>query len=223
LGGLIGLYEQLEGVALDDLVDAGISTLSGSVATLMGQLPTLAEALEAGSEALDTLEAQIPLIDNGRQWLDNHTSRLDIYQRSLEAVLQDAVENVGEFLQMLGDWFASVLKWLPFGMGDNASRVVTALTDLLAETPHTLSGLNTNVSQPLAMWVGDVDGEKPLKANLVRPLREKTIAQAKTVAIQATDLQTHYEAHLAQPAKTALQSRQTVREMIATYRQQQGV
>jgi hypothetical protein len=146
-----------------------------------------------------------------------------MYQRTLEIVLREAVENAGEFLHMLGDWFASVLKWLPFGMGDKASQVVTALTDLIAETPHTLSGLNTNVSQPLAMWVGNVDGEKPLKTNLVRPLREKTIAQAKSVATQATNLQIHYETHLAQPTKTALQSRQSVREMIATYRQQQGI
>ena len=124
---------------------------------------------------------------------------------------------------MLGDWFATVLKWLPFGMGNTAARVVSALTDLIGETPHTLSGLHTNVSQPLALWVGDVDGEKPLNVNLVRPLREKTIAQAKQVATHANNLQTDYDAKVVKPTRTALQSRQSVREMIAQYRQQQGM
>ena len=223
VAGLVALYEQLEGIDLDETVDAGLQALGGSLSTLVGQLPTVREAVAAGQQALDQLEAEIPLVDSGRMWLDHRLQRLSQGFQALEAVLQEAVEDIGPLLSLLNQWFQNVLKWLPFGMGRTAGAVMEALTGVVNDTPATISGLRVNVSQPLNIWLQDEDGEKPLQKRLVRPLREKTIASASEMEKQAESVKSTFDTALAQPVNNAVQIRRQMRNLIAAYRQQHEI
>lgn len=219
LAGLVALYEQLDQVDLDTLVENGLAAVGAVVDELADKVPSLDEGLAAGRQALDELESHIPLLENGRLWLADHLGKLQGYYGVVENVLREAVETAGSFLLMLGEWFQDVLKWLPFGLGDKAAGVVAALTDLLGETPNTIHGLDTNVAQPLAVWLAGEGEEIPLRQKVVKPLREQAILRAAEVKDRAQATQVVYRQQLSEPVGTAVGRERVLRDQITAYRQ----
>jgi chromosome segregation ATPase len=224
LAGLVALYEQLEGINLVDTVNSGLAALSSRLADLMSETPTLAEGIAAGRVALADLEGHIPLLQNGRIWLNQHLERLSGFYEGARRLLEEGAERLGSFLDMLNNWFQEVRKWLPFNMGQRAADIMEALSRVLAEVPHTLSGLDTNIAQPLDEWLAR-DGEETtrLQRKLVQPLRARVLSKGEQVVNQAEQLQETYQAHLSQPWETAVEQRQAIRQLIADYRNEHQV
>jgi hypothetical protein len=220
MSGLVALYEQLEDVDVEGAVNAGLTAVSGTMLDLIDQIPTLEEGLEAGRLALDELEEQIPLVENGRNWLYTQANNLQFYYSAVETLLARAADGVKPFLEMFNDWAQDVLKWLPFGLGERTGNILQAITDLLTETPRTVSGLQENVGRPLDAWLGNDGDSTPLQQNLVGPMRERVLAKTNDTIRQTQLTHTVYQTQLAEPTQTAVQNRQTVREVIAQYRQQ---
>jgi hypothetical protein len=223
LGGLVALYEQLESIDVEAIVNGGVSAVGGALDELGGRLPTVAEGLALGAAALDDLESHIPLIQNGRDWLMSHVTRITDFYGAVESVLQVAVQSAGTFLANLNRWFQDVLRWLPFGMGDKAAAIMSAMTNLLGETPNTINGLRTNVAQPLDIWFAGEGDDMPLKRGVIKPLREKTIQPATEALASVGVVQTAYQSQLKEPVLSALGNRQAVRDLISQYRQQHQV
>jgi hypothetical protein len=98
-----------------------------------------------------------------------------------------------------------------------------ALTTLLAEMPSTLAGLDTNIAQPLDVWLQRIDGEPVVTRRVVRPIRDEVITRARTTIDQANTAGTVFEQQLAAPARAALETRRTLRQSIADYRAQHQV
>ena len=220
LGGLVALYQQLDDSDVGGIIENGLTAVGEKVSELVGGVPALTTGLDGGTLALGELEAHIPLLDNGRLWLDAQKTKLNGFYGEIEARLQAAVERVGDFLALLAQWFESVRKWLPFGAGEKAAGVMSALTALLAETPSTISGLDTNLAQPLDVWLARIEGEPAITRKLVRPLRDEVIGRARATADQATTVAAVYEQQLAAPARAALTNRQSLRQQITDYRAQ---
>ncbi|HID51840.1 MAG TPA: twin-arginine translocation signal domain-containing protein [Anaerolineae bacterium] len=224
LAGLVALYEQLEEVDVETVVENGLTAVSDTLANLLDDIPTLEEGIQAGHVALAEVENNIPLLENGRIWLENHTGKLDTYFQSIENMLQDAVESAGPFLQMLNDWFEGVRKWLPFGLGQKAAAVMQSITTLLIETPATISGLDTNISQPLAAWLNrDNDGEILLRKNVIKPLRENVLTKTEQTVGKAKETHLVYTAQLKEPVQTAVTNQRAIRQMITLYREEHQV
>ncbi len=223
LAGLVALYEQLDDIDPGEVVENGLTALGTSIGDMLGLAPELDEGLAAGELALADVEAHLPLLDNGRQWLAAQAEKVDGFYGQVELMLQEAVERAGDFFEMLEAWFASLQRWLPFGVGEKAAGLMSALTVLIAEMPHTISGLDTNIAQPLDVWLAREEGEPRLQRTLIKPVREQVIARSRATAAQATQVDLTYAEQLAQPARTVLAQRQTVRANIAQYRQEYQV
>lgn len=220
LSGLVALYEQLDDVDVSDLMSDGLTAVSESINSMAATSPLLAEGIEAGQLALDEIEAHLPLLENGRLWLERHNEKLQDYFGNLEQLLQNAVENVAPFLEMLTNWFTDVRKWLPFNFGEKAVGIMESATTLLSETPHTVSGLNTNVLQPLDHWLAFEDDDIRLRHTLIKPMREKVISKANELNLQAEAVKQTYDEKVAIPLETAVAQRHALRETIVQYRQQ---
>ncbi len=223
LGGLVTLYEQLDGVDLGVVANNGIASVSGALDDLFQNVPSVEEGLLAGQQALAEFEAQVPLVDNGRRWLASQIEIVNGYYTAVEEALRDGVEIVGSFLQMLNDWFQNVLKWLPFGMGDKAATIMNAMTNLLGETPNTISGVRTNVVQPLNTWFELEGQETYLQRRLIRPVREGAFSRVATAMSQTHTVQDVYQTQLVQPLQTNVAQRDSIRQLIAAYRQEHQV
>lgn len=223
LGGLVALYEQLDGADLGGVVENGLGVVGEKLGELVGGVPALSLGLDGGQLALSEIEAHIPLLDNGRQWLSVQAEKMRGFYAEVEGWLQRAVDRVGNFLEMLQEWFEGIRRWLPFGAGEKAAGVMGALTTLLAETPSTIAGLDTNIAQPLDVWLQRIDGEPALQRRLLRPMRDEVIARARTTADQANQVGTLFEEQLAAPARAALSNRAALRQAISDYRTQNQI
>ena len=223
LTGLLALYEQLDALPLEDTVDSGLNNFSKSVGGLLNELPALDAGVTTGEQALDELEAHIPLLKSGRNWIESHVSRLGTLYATAERVLNGAVKTAGTFMQMLGEWFEDILKWLPFGVGDTATGIMNALTELLDETPNTISGLRRNVAEPLDVWVAGEGDEVGLRRKLIKPLKEETLAQAVIVASRARETETALQRELVEPVEVITRTRSLIRNEIAAYREEHQI
>ncbi|MCA9980887.1 MAG: twin-arginine translocation signal domain-containing protein [Anaerolineales bacterium] len=225
LAGLVALYDELEKVDVQGLFTQGTTAVSDSFQALLDQFPTLNEGLALSDEAITTLEMQVPLLENGRSWLDTHLADLDRYYQVVERMLNTAVKRAGPVLDMLQSWFDDILKWLPFGMGENAQNVMNALSDFVQQAPVTLRGLDTNIAQPLDMWLKREAGQTdtPLVQNVVKPVREKALKPAAQTMAQAEAAHAIYQEKLVAQLETQLAGRAIIQQMIAEYRQKNSV
>ena len=223
LAGLVALYEQLDEANVADWLEDGVTAVTDAITELVADLPGLDEGVILGQQALAQLDDHIPLLENGRAWLSNQAGKIAAYFEGVETVLATAVEQAGPFLQMFNEWAQNILSWLPFGLGQRTSAVMEALTALLLETPYTVSGLQTNVAEPLAVWLGEAGDEAPLRQNLIKPMREQLLAQAEQVAGKTWQTHSLYQEKLARPLDTAVANQRQVRQLIAAYRQQHNV
>lgn len=220
LGGLVTLYEQLDEVDVSEVMSGGLTAVSESINSMIATSPLLAEGIALGEQALDDLEAHLPLLENGRLWLERHNEKLQNYFNNLQDLLQKAVDTVEPFLEMLTNWFSDVRKWLPFNLGQKAVDIMASATTLLSETPHTISGLDTNVMQPLNNWLAYEEGDMRIRRSLIKPMREKVISKANELNLQAEAVKQTYDEHLAAPLETAVAQRHALRDTINQYRQQ---
>ncbi len=224
LAGLVALYEQLEDIDLDTVLDNGLTAVNESLANLLDDLPTLEEGLAAGQLALAEVEDHIPVLENGRVWLDGQLGKLETYFQQVEYLLIEAVEAAGPFLQMLEEWFAGVKKWLPFGIGERAAHIMQSITTLIIETPGTVSGINNNIAQPLDVWLAkDEQNEVKLNSKLIKPLRENVMVKTNETMNKTRQVETTYATHLREPAATAVANKQSIRDLIAAYREQHQI
>lgn len=223
MAGLIALYEQLDGIDVGTVVEDGLTAVTKQFDALTAALPDLDDSIVAGRLALDELEAHIPLLENGRAWLDFQQKKLSNYFDGVEQVLKTAVDSVGPFLQMFNEWVQNMLKWLPFGLGEKTSAISAAITELLLETPATVSGLDTNIAQPLDVWLGAENEEAPLRGTLIKPMRDGVLAKSTAVIAQIEQARGGYEVELRDKLKTAVSTQRTIQVAIAQYRGINGV
>ena len=219
MAGLIALYEQLDDVDVGAVVDDGLTAVSDHFDTLTAALPDLDASIVVGRLALDDLEAHIPLLENGRAWLDFQQEKLSNYFDGVENVLKTAVDSVGSFMQMFNEWVQNMLKWLPFGLGEKTSAITASITDLLLETPATISGLDTNIAQPLDVWLGAANEEAPLRHTLIKPMRDGVLAKSTAVIAQVEQVRGGYELELRDKLETAVATQRTIQDTIAQYRE----
>ncbi|MCP4419175.1 MAG: twin-arginine translocation signal domain-containing protein [Chloroflexi bacterium] len=224
LAGLLALYEQLEALDMETAVDNGLNAVSSSIETMLAEMPTLSESVQLGRQALQNFESQMPLLDNGRLWLIDHLGKIERYFQAVEQLLTQTVDRVGPFLQMLNEWFESVKKWLPFGIGQTATNIMQSITVLILETPNTINGLDTNITQPLNIWLGrDQNNETGLHNSLIKPLRDDLMPKADSTVSKVQQMDVTYKTALKEPMETAVANQRAVRNLIAEYRDRYSV
>lgn len=223
LAGLVTLYEQLDEIDVTETVQTGLATVSENINELIDQTPTLSEGIELGQQALAEVEEHLPLLEDGRIWIEAQGNKLESFYDSVELVLQGVLESVGSFLDLVENWFGGVRKWLPFGIDEKAALVVNALSELVAETPHTISGMDTYIAKPLDAWLVREDDAPRLQRTLIKPIREQVLAEASETINRAHSVKASYEEQLALPMEVSVANRNALREQIANFRQQNQV
>ena len=223
LAGLLALYEQLESVDLSTIAEEGVFSVEEFLGDILDQVPAAQEGLLIGQQAMDQLESEIPALESGRQWLVEQFNIIGDRFNGLELALKSSVKANGTTLQLLGEWFQSLMKWLPFGIGDSAAATMDNISQLMDEILNTEQGLDSKLVSALDNLL-DQDGEvTALQSQVINPVRNQAIAPAKKVINQTTELQTVLESNLIDPLTLAAGQRNGYRELIAEFRQSHQV
>jgi hypothetical protein len=223
LSGLVALYEQLEAIDLESVLDSGIITVEETFDDLLLQVPMVQEGLASGREALIGLESQIPSLESGRLWLVGQFDILGTHLDDLEMTLKAAIKTAGPILHQLGQWFEDILKWLPFGIGDKAGSTMDSLSQVLQDILQTKEDLPDQIAGPLANLL-DKEGDKTaIERNLINPLREDLINPTAQAMEQTRSLGAMFKADLVAPFTSVVEERNTIIALIADYRQSQQI
>lgn len=217
--GLLALYEQLEALDLDGVAAEGVAALGGALGDLMAEVPLVSDGLAAGRQALNEFEEQLSLVEQGRYWLEGQMAIVGRALDAAETTLNNVLKVGGSFLQLLNRWFEDILKWLPFGIGENALAIMSALDNLLASVPETLDGLRANVAEPLDVWLERDGADNRLQRRLIKPMREKALDRADSTVGRLGDVHDVYQVRLQEPVTALAERQRLVREQIAAYRQ----
>ena len=221
LSGLVALYQQLDEVDVTNTVQNGLALVTASINDLVDQTPALSEGIEMGQQALAEVESHLPQLEDGRIWMEAQANKLGAFYDSVEVVLQGVLESVGSFIELVETWFEGIRKWLPFGIDTKAANVVNALSALVAETPHTISGLDSYIAKPLDAWLSREEEDTPrLQRKLIKPIREQVLVEASATIDRAQSVKNSFQEQLALPVEAAAANRDAVRQQIETYRQQ---
>ncbi len=155
LTGLLELYENLEKIELDAIVDAGMAAVGLLLSGVQGGSLAIKAGLDAVEEILLDFEGAFPAIRAGIEWTEGIVSTLADRLQALEDAIERVLERAEPITDALSSFFASVLDLLPFGYGDKIRAILDRLGDLVTNIPETVEGINTKVLMTqLATWPG---------------------------------------------------------------------
>jgi hypothetical protein len=223
LAGLVQLYEKLERVGLDAIIQTGMA----AVGLLFGGLELGANGLKAGLEVVEagllSIEKAFPAVQTGIVWVEKGVSALADGIDALQATLGRAVDKASPITEALGDFVTFVLDKLPFGIGDRVQSVLDSLSDLVSGIPELVEGINTHLLEPLRQdWFSTEEG-KGLDDALLKPLAERVFDPLEAHLGDLAGLIDAWQQKLVAPSQQALEERAAIREQIAQYKKEHGL
>ena len=223
--GLVELYEELEKVGLDRILEVGMSALALPMAAVEAGAKALKAGLDWAEDALQAVVDAVPSAHEGLVWLKTQVSAVADGIEKLEAGIGKALDKVTDnpVGEALKDFSGKVLDSLPFGLGDKFRDALDGLVGLVTSVDELIEGINTHLLEPLEeKWFSEEDGKgvggtflDPLVNNVFDPLQ----AHLEDLAVLADD----WQDKLVEPSKVALTERAEIREQIARYKDEYGL
>lgn len=225
LQGLVDLYETLEKIGLDAVLETGMAAVALPLAAVEAGAKALKGGLDLVERALLSLEEALPTAQESILWLEDRVSALAEGIEKLETALGKALEKAGSspVVAALKDFASMILDNLPFGLGDKIRGVLDGLITLVTSVDELVEGINAFLLEPLReKWFSTGDGEG-IGANLVNPLVEHILDPLEAHLADLAVLADNWQNKLMAPAEQALVERAQVREEIALYRNKHGL
>jgi hypothetical protein len=207
------LWQQHDSVGLDDLLIAAFVLLNPALLSVMNFIAILRAGLSRGQGALDAFVAALPGPQQGIAWLKTRVSTLAASLDWVIEQVQEAIEPVEPFAQLIANFVIWVLERLPFGIGAKAEAGLEAMQTVITGLPEMVEGINTAVLDPLADWFAG-DEQRSLAGILLNPIVDNVFGPAGDVLQQVTSFDTTYQAQFATPVQQALDQRAAIRQQI---------
>ena len=217
-GTLLGLFDQLNGVDLDSVVQGGLSAAAGGLSTLLALGPLVTQGVEAGRSLLISFEQTLPTFREAMTWLGDQvlTLRLGLY--GIESTARKTIDAALSGLNtVFGGFVSFVLDHLPFNLGANVKATLNATLTVLTGLVDVLDGTDTKVLGAISPLVSE--GPQDLAKTLVEPLREQTLKPAEQIVSALGEADQTFKTALESPARLALAQRAEIRARIAAYRE----
>jgi hypothetical protein len=216
--GLLGLYQKLDEVPIDDRALTGLKIVGASLGLAAGAARLVRDGAQIVKDALRRFEASLPRIRASLAWLEGLLMDLSSKLHLLEDAIGRALDQVSQITDALGAFFDTLLGLLPFGMGEKAREALDRINDLISSIPQLIENLNLNILIPLREeWFSDEKG-KGLTAWLIEPLITRLLDPIEALMDRVAALNTSWDRDLNQPVAEAIRQRATLRQEIADYK-----
>jgi len=224
LQGLLELYETLEKIGLDAILEAGMAAVALPLAAVEKGANALGIGLSWSEGALRSLEEALPAAEESIRWLEQQVTVLAGGIEKLKTALGRALDRAAGSLvtEALEAFVAMVLDSLPFGLGDKIRDVLEGLVHLVTSVEGLVQGITASALDPLrGEWFFSEEGQG-LGASLVDPLVERILDPLEAHLANLAQLADRWQDQLLAPTQKALAERARVRDEIARYRAEQG-
>lgn len=219
---LIGLYNQLDGVGLDNVVSSGLGIVAGALAGVAGPAGLLRDGVDAAHGLLTNFEQVLPNFSAAMAWLGDQVVKIKVALWAVETTAQQAANSsLSGVTAVFGGFVGFVLDHLPFNIGANVRQTLTEVQNLLAGATAMSDQAADQVLLKISHYVDD--GPQGWKQAMITPLRNNTLAPADQVLTAVSGAGDAFATSLKDPANAALQQRQALRDQIANFRSTHGI
>ena len=223
LRALVALYEQLEQVGIDAVIQTGMNIVRGALDTLKGGVNLLRNGITVAETALKNFQTML----DGLQTTANAAGQaLNDLARKFHAAEGLVIAVLGTALPLadsIAGFFNALLDKIPFGVGDNIRSAVKALTDLVRAIPATIDTLTNQLLKPLRDNFFPPSGDPAVKSNLIDPIENNVLQPLKKLLDDTDTVVSRWETDFTQPVLSTLGERSKIRQQIAQYKQQNGI
>ena len=223
--GLLDLYEELEKVGLDSILESGLAAMALPLKAVEAGANALKDGLDWAEGALQSMAKALPTAQESLLWLESQVSAvadgLEKLQTSVAKALDRATDNaIGRAVE---DFSNMILDSLPFGLGDRFRDTLQGLAALVASVDELVEGINVQLLEPLReQWCSEEEG-KGVGGSFVDPLIEKVLNPVEAHLVNLADLADNWQEKLVSPSQAALAERAQIREQIARYKDDHGL
>ena len=223
--GLVDLYEELDRVGLDGILQKGLAALALPLEAVEAGAKALKSGLEWAEDALKSLADAIPTALEALLWLEDRVSALaDAIGKLEEGVaraLDKATDNaVGEAVKAFTE---KVLDALPFGLGDRFREALAGFVVLVTSIDDLVESINTKLLEPLRQdWFSDQEGEG-VSGSFLDPLVVKVLDPLQDHLGSLAALADTVQSELTAPTEQAMAERAKLRAEIARYKDEYGL
>lgn len=225
LQGLVDLYEGLEKIGLDAILETGMLAMALPLKAVETGAQALKQGLDWAEEGLLSLAESLPTARESLAWLERQISALAGAIETLEAAISRALDRAMDnpVGQALKEFTAMILDHLPFGLGDRVRDVLDGLITVLTGVDELVEGVNTHLLEPLdARWFSS-DEDAGLSGSLLNPLVERVLDPLEAHLDDLSKLADTWQAKLMAPTQEALAERARIRDEIARYKEDRGL
>jgi hypothetical protein len=224
LQGLVDLYEDLEKVGLDAILQTGMMAVALPLEAVEVGARALKRGLDLVEEGLLSLQAALPTARASLLWLEKQVSALADGVETLETALAAVLDRVGDtpIVEAMRDFVGMILDNLPFGLGDRIRDVLDGLVEMVTSVDDLIEGLNTRLLEPLReTWFPAEEGTG-VQASFLEPFITHVLDPLEAHLDNLADLVDTWQQKLMAPTEQALEQRAKVRQNIAHYKSEHG-
>jgi hypothetical protein len=222
--GLVDLYENLEKIGLDAILETGMTAVALPVAAVEVGAKALKAGLDWAEEALLALGKALPTARESILWLEDQVSLVAGGIEQLETAVRRALNRVTDnpVAEALGDFATMILDNLPFSLGDKIRNVLDGMVVLVTSVDELVAGVNSHLLEPLREgWFAEEDG-KGLAETLIDPLVENILDPLESHLVNLAVLADNWHNDLMAPSQQALAERSEVHQEILQYKKDNG-
>jgi len=223
LRALVKLYEQLEKIGLDNILASALNVMRGLFDALKAGIRLVRDGIAVAQTAWKNFQALLAGLKTAADGAANALAELQKKFRAAESVVVAALGAVSPLAESIANFFAALIQKIPFGIGDNIQRAVTALVDLVRAIPPTIETLTTQLLKSLSDTFFPQTGKTAFSATVMDPITTSLLSPLEKFLSEVESAITRWETEFAKPIQNALDERKIVRKQIAEYRQQFNV
>ena len=218
LRGLLALYQSLEAVGIDRILEQGLASVGALLNASDIGLAALGQGLNSVALGLERLET---LLDGFSDQVNAAKSRLEgilhLFQSLLNRVraLLEPAEQAGNLVLALGN---KILGRLPFGLADKVRPFFQDVAQVVEDVPAAVEEVLNDVLDPIQeLWL-QKQGSVGLYPWVIQPFRERVLTPWREQVETWRALVQHWHQDLVEPASEALEERKRIRAQIESYR-----
>jgi len=210
---LNALWKSMDEIGIDDLLRAALAVLEGSLMGVMLVVVALQTGVKDGQAALDYITNNLPKPQLGMKWLSTQMTSLSKSLDDIALHVQQAIDPVQPYAQLISNFVVWVLNQLPFNIGAKARAGLEGMQSVIAGLPDLVNGVTQDVLDPLAVWFGG-DPLRNLSGILLTPLSDRVVKPATNLVTRMDSFNNSFKDLLADPMSDALSRRSEIRAQI---------
>ncbi len=210
---ILALYQQMDDLGLDDLIQRGMGVVASIVETVQEMATRLLEAIASARKALLDFQSRFPSLQSGMRWLRDTLVTLSERLTALENEINEALGLSSPVAETVGGFLARILDRLPGTFSRQVRSGLERVGEVVSILPAFIQNIYTRILEPMDDWFSQ-RADAGLNGWIVNPLLNTVLDPAQMLAERVLELATAWEEQLVAPTRQTIARRGEIRAEI---------